>query len=100
MTKQILLSWIGGNDLQSTQGHVKGPLCSTLVEREFDEAYLLYNYDQIDVEPYLEWLNSQVDTKVNAKYVQLKSPIDFPDIYNASNALLSEVYLDSNVVVK
>jgi hypothetical protein len=91
-----LFSWIGGNDLQSTQGHVKGPLCSTLVEREFDEAYLLYNYDQIDVEPYLEWLNSQVDTKVNAKYVQLKSPIDFPDIYNASNALLSEVYLDSN----
>jgi len=98
MTKgKVLVSWIGGNDLQARPDHSKhhqsmGPLLSTLADRKFAHAHLIYNYAKKEVTPYIEWLQSQVDTEIIANHVKLSSPVDFGDIYQAANTLLQDIW--------
>lgn len=91
--EQILTSWIGGHDLISldAEGSDRGPIISTLKAQAFDRVELLYNYPSSDVEPYLSWLAEQVSTPVNARFVDLSSPIHFGEIYQSANSLLAEV---------
>lgn len=95
--EQVLVSWIGGNDLQANPSHAynrqgMGPLLSTLNERAFSRVHLIYNYAEKEVAPYLKWLKTQTDTKVTASYVKLSSPIDFSDIYQAANSTLQNLW--------
>ncbi len=98
MTKKlVLVSWIGGNDLQAYPDHPKhnqnlGPLLSTLKERKFVRAHLIYNYPKKEVAPYLKWLQVQIDSKITADHVKLSSPVDFADIYQAANKTLKSVW--------
>lgn len=88
----ILVSWIGGNDLQAILGgEAKGPIHETLRSTLCDELHLLYNYDQSKVEPYLEWLMSQFEIKITSQYVFLSSPTNFSEIYNAVDPFLGEI---------
>jgi transcriptional regulator with PAS, ATPase and Fis domain len=91
--ERILVSWIGGNDLKSidAKGHNRGPIIRTLSEQTFDRVELLYNYPKTEVKPYLNWLTSQTNQKVNARSVTLTSPIHFGDIYLNASALLEEL---------
>lgn len=94
---QALISWIGGKDLQAHPGHPKhhqgmGPLLSTLKDRKFGRAHLIYNYPKKEVAPYLEWLQSQVGTEIIANHVKLSSPINFGDIYQAANTTLQNIW--------
>ena len=80
--KDVLVSWIGGNDLQAHPSHPKhhngeGPLLSTLKAKKFTHVYLLYNYPDHDVTQYLDWVRKQVNADIVPKYVNLLSPIDF-----------------------
>ena len=95
--KSVLISWIGQNDLnavsddpQKRQSH--GPILATLEKRDYSDVVLLYNYDKKKVQPYLDWLLPQTSASVDAKYVKLKSPIDFRDIHLAADAQLKEVF--------
>ncbi len=94
--EQVLISWIGGNDLQAYPGHPKhhqgmGPLLSTLKDRKFVRTHLIYNYPKNEVASYLEWLQSQIDTEIIASHVKLSSPVDFGDIYQAANTTLQNI---------
>ena len=94
---EVLISWIGGNDLQAQPNHPThhqgmGPLLSTLKDRKFTRAHLIYNYPKQEVAPYLEWLQSQIDVKITASYFKLSSPIDFADIYQAANSALQGIW--------
>ncbi|MFV2055173.1 MAG: sigma-54 interaction domain-containing protein [Thiohalomonadales bacterium] len=94
---KALISWIGGNDLQAHPSHPKhhqsrGPLLSTLMDRKFAHAHLIYNYAKKEVTPYLEWLQSQIDTEITANHVKLSSPVDFADIYQAANKTLQDIW--------
>jgi len=94
--KDVLVSWIGGNDLQAHPSHPKhhnsdGPLLSTLKAKKFTHVYLLYNYPDHDVTQYLDWVRKQVNADIVPKYVNLLSPIDFSDIYKAANATLNSI---------
>lgn len=95
--EHVLISWIGGNDLQAHPKHPKhhnglGPLLSTLKARKFARAHLVYNYPKKEVTPYLDWIQSQVATEISARNVELSSPIDFADIYQAANAMLQDIW--------
>jgi len=94
---EILISWIGGNDLQARPDHPAhhnglGPLLATLKERKFSRAHLIYNYPKKEVTPYLEWLKTQVTTEIHAEQIKLTSPTDFADIYQAANATLKQLW--------
>ena len=94
---ETLISWIGGNDLQANPEHPKhhkglGPLLATLQAKKFSHAHLIYNYPRKDVAPYLKWLQTQVDTEIQAEYVKLSSPTSFADIYQAANTSLKQLW--------
>jgi transcriptional regulator with PAS, ATPase and Fis domain len=91
--KNILVSWVGGHDITSidTVGIDRGPIISTLSVNQFDKVYLLYNYSDAKVTPYIEWLKTQVDGQIEAAYTELESPIHFGDIYKSASQLLASV---------
>jgi len=91
--ERVLVSWIGGHDLNSidAEGAGRGPVISTLSAQAFDQVELLYNYPEQDVKPYLAWLKKQTGQVVRARYVKLTSPIHFGDIYLGANTLLEEL---------
>jgi len=91
--RKILVSWIGGNDLQACPDHARyhgslGPILSTLKDRKFDSVYLLYNYPENEVAPYISWIKTQVHSTIIANYETLSSPVDFSDIYQAAKKAL------------
>lgn len=95
---KILVSWIGGNDLTAnlkddSQSGLRGPVLSTLLTTSFSKAFLLFNYSKDDVAPYLESLEKAVpDTKIQAIYCKLTSPIHFGDIHQAADDILNKIF--------
>ena len=92
-TKNILVAWIGGLDIdKSTQG-LTGPIHKTLQTNEYSHTYLLYNYAHSDknTPAYVEWLQQQTKVKIHSKYVPLASPQDLGEIYLAADQLLSSI---------
>ena len=69
--KRALISWIGGNDLKAAVDGQSGPVLSTLKSTEFDLVQLLYSYPEAEVEPYLSWLQKQVDIPIKATEANL-----------------------------
>lgn len=91
-----LVSWIGGNDLKGyKESPVKGPLYATIAQIRPSQVSLLYNYDQKEVEPYLDWLGGQFDLEINARHVELSSPIDYHDIYLSADSFLKNTMPDA-----
>lgn len=96
--KKVLVSWIGGNDLDAIGSKAKGPILATLEQEEFDQVQLIYNYPKKKVEPYLGLLESGTSAELIATSAKLRSPVDFNDIYLSANKILAEVSTGSNEV--
>ena len=94
--KRLLISWVGGNDLNAIDSTHKGPIAETLLADDFEQIVLLYNYPKKQVAPYITWLREQTPIPIDAKYASLKSPIDFGDIYEAANKQLAELSQEAN----
>jgi sigma54-dependent transcription regulator len=92
--KRILVSWIGGNDLKGTEGTGRGPIFSTLSVQSFDRIELLYNYPAKEVKSYLKWLKPQFDVSINAREINLSSPVHLGEIYQSAESLLAELSRD------
>lgn len=93
--RQILLTWLGRNDLDAAQKGQRGPIASILLDSEwpFDEVRILANdwFDQIA--QYEAWLKKQLATRNRAaaitfREVELTSPIDYSSIYMSARAEL------------
>jgi len=100
-TRQVLISWIGGNDLKATRsdgadGQSLGPIAATLKYQLFDAVELLYNYPEDEVQPYLQWLRKQVTTPINAYPISLSSPVNFGEIYLQANQHLTKIKTDGD----
>ncbi|HBO4050763.1 TPA: sigma-54-dependent Fis family transcriptional regulator [Pseudomonas aeruginosa] len=91
--QNVLLCWVGGNDLKAPSGSDAGPVLSTLKAESFDQVELLSSYPAERVEPYLAWLREQVGAQVNISYESLTSPVHFGDIYQAANAHLKRLHV-------
>lgn len=96
--QNVLLCWIGGNDLKAPTASDAGPVLSTLRTVSFDQVELLSSYPAAQVEPYLAWLREQVAVKVNISYETLTSPVHFGDIYQAANSHLTRLQASSTQV--
>jgi len=88
-----LVSWIGGNDIDASTGKSDKPgaIASTVKAETFSELHLLYNYPKDKIAPYLTWLVAQTSSQISSRFEELKSPIDFSDIYLAADRLLTEL---------
>ncbi|BAJ01314.1 sigma-54 interaction domain-containing protein [Shewanella violacea] len=92
MNKQrLLVSWIGGNDLNMPEGQMTGPIWATIKSAKFDGIELIYNYSDDEVRPYVSLLSERVKCKINTRKANLSSPIDYEDIYIAAEQLLKDV---------
>lgn len=89
--KRLLVSWIGGNDLNMPEGQMTGPIWATIKAAKFDVIELIYNYSDDEVRPYVSLLSERVKCKINTRKANLSSPIDYEDIYIAAEQLLKEV---------
>lgn len=88
---QILVCWVGGNDLKAAVGSEVGPIFSTLQAASFHRVELLCSYPAERVEPYLAWLRKHVALPVEAQYESLSSPVHFGEIYQAASKLLDRL---------
>ena len=94
--ENILISWIGGNDLQAMQSDkaeatTLGPLLSTLNSVKFSKAYFLYNYPKKDVTQYLNLIKTKTEVQIQATSCRLSSPTEYSEIYKVAESLLDKV---------
>lgn len=92
--KKYLLAWLGNTDLRAVREENQiglGPVAQAVMARTFDHLILLNNYPTVDVEGYLEWLRTKKDILVTVRSIQLTSPTDFGEIYQAVRATLDDV---------
>jgi DNA-binding NtrC family response regulator len=92
VSKRILISWIGQRDLDAVLEDGDGPVLATMRRLLPDRTYLLFNYAPAKVEPYLAWLRPRSDGEIEARHAELRSPVDYSDIYRAAESLLTEIW--------
>jgi hypothetical protein len=99
MHQNILISWIGGNDLDAINSKKDGPILSTIRHLNFRQVHLLYNYPDESVDKYVKWLQAETNVQIFTYKAQLSSPVHFGEIYlEATNVLdtltLQNIYPD------
>mgnify|MGYP002077468085 FL=1 len=88
------MAWLGNTDLRAVTDEEKiglGPVAQAVVARNFEHLVLLSNYGEEEVDAYLKWLKTQKDILVTVRSVQLISPTDFGEIYQAVRATLEAI---------
>lgn len=85
--RKVLVAWLGKTDLRApTESELvgQGPIAQALASRDFDEAFLLSDYDDKLVKPYLRWLEGCTKTRVEVLSHNLSGPTNFGEIYEAA----------------
>ena len=93
MKAQILFCWLGATDLKAASGLTDvglGPVAQAVLDRTFTEIVLLNNWERSSAEGYINWLRKQTESKVLLRLVQLSSPTNFGEIYQAASASIAE----------
>jgi DNA-binding NtrC family response regulator len=84
--RKVLVAWVGKADLrapiESDQVGI-GPIAQALTARAFDEAFLLSDYADKVVQPYLKWLRGQTASRIEIIPEKLSGPTQFGEIYQA-----------------
>lgn len=91
---EILLCWIGNADLSAAEHDDPqniGPIAQSLAVKSYDKAILLDNYKNERVERFLEWLQARYDAEIVRNKVELSSPTNHKEIYEAARELVSQV---------
>ncbi|BFL83671.1 hypothetical protein LFREDSHE_21210 [Shewanella baltica] len=91
INEKVLVSWIGGNDLESNDIKMTGPIWAAVSVVAFDRLELIYNYPSDLVAPYLKLLSDNLSFPVHARKADLSSPVDFGEIYLAAERLLDGI---------
>jgi DNA-binding NtrC family response regulator len=85
--RKVLVSWVGKTDLraptESDQIGV-GPIAQALNARSFDEAFLLSDYDERTVAPYVKWLRGRTGARIEVLQEKLSGPTQFGEIHEAA----------------
>ena len=101
MKKNILLSWIGNQDLEDPNKTDKasyGAITSILTwnNTSFEEAHLLTNKDQDDIQFYVDWINHKLTsmgrkTDIHVEYYPHNTnPTDYQFVYEVSERLIRQ----------
>ncbi len=81
------MAWIGKTDLRApTESELVGlgPIAQALEGRPFDEAFLLSDYDDKLVQPYVKWLRGRSSARIEVLPEKLSGPTQFGEIYEAA----------------
>ena len=85
--RKVLVAWLGRTDLraplESDQVGV-GPVAQAIEIRSFDAAFLLSDYDQRTVAPYLKWLRGRTTAQIEVIHEVLTGPTQFGEIHEAA----------------
>ncbi len=101
--KRILMCWVGGTDIRASQGEEKagqGPIAQAVLERAYDQVVLLSNYPKLDTANYIKWLEGHTRATVTLHLVDLSSPTDFGEIYQAVIDRITHLYDSQNAAIK
>jgi transcriptional regulator with PAS, ATPase and Fis domain len=85
--RKVLVAWVGKTDLRApTESDAVGvgPIAQAIDARVFDEVFLLSDYDERVVGPYLKWLKARTKTRVEVVHERLSGPTEFGEIYEAA----------------
>ena len=83
---KILMCWVGRTDIRASRGEEEvglGPIAQAVLARQFDEIILLSNYAKPESAGFLKWLERQTESTITLHLVDLSSPTDFGEIYQA-----------------
>lgn len=81
------MAWLGRTDLRApTEAELVGlgPIAQALEGRSFDEAFLLSDYADRLVQPYLKWLRGRSAARIEVLSEELSGPTQFGEIYEAA----------------
>lgn len=84
---RVLLSWIGHTDLKAAKndpGAGLGPIAQALEKRAFDHVVLLCDLPKVDGDAFVTWLRARTGATITPRYVELRSPTDYADIYRVA----------------
>lgn len=85
--RKVLVAWVGRTDLRApteSEAVGVGPIAQVIDARTFDEVYLLSDYDEKLVGPYLKWLKARTKARIEVLPERLSGPTQFGEIYEAA----------------
>lgn len=86
--QKVLVSWIGRTDLQAASAKGEpvglGPIAQALETRPFDQVFLLSDYNESLVAPYIKWLRARSRVPLELLFEKLTGPTNFGEIYEAA----------------
>lgn len=94
--KNILVCWIGQNDLDASQGKVStpGPIGQTVEHERFAELHLLYNYEEKECRNYRQWLAKKTKAQITLHRADLDHPMHFQQIYEKAQEVIDILLTD------
>lgn len=93
MVNPVLLCWLGMTDLKAASGDVNvglGPVAQAAQERSYTEVVLLNNWEKVNAENYVAWLQQKTPSHITLQHIPLSSPTNFGEIYQAASTTISE----------
>jgi len=87
VVRRVLISWIGRADLQASVDPSSaglGPIGQGVEARSFDEIWLVTDYPESEVEPYVVWIRRRTEATVTVAREPLSGPTEFGEIYEAA----------------
>jgi DNA-binding NtrC family response regulator len=95
MTKHVLLSWIGKNDLRhatsNRQSDSPGPIGQAVMARSFSHVYFLSDHDSQIESQFDTWIKSLTKAETAIIHVELSSPTHFGQIYEAAVSAIAHI---------
>jgi DNA-binding NtrC family response regulator len=85
--RKVLVAWVGKTDLRAPSESElvgDGPIAQALDARAFDEVFLLSDYPEPAVAPYLKWLRARTKARVEVVHEPLSGPTQFGEIHEAA----------------
>lgn len=94
MLNKILFAWIGKTDLRAAQGELGdglGPIGQAVSKRIFSLVALISNYKKEDEKYFIDWLKGKTAATILKYHVELTSPTDFKEIYEAATNTINDI---------
>jgi transcriptional regulator with GAF, ATPase, and Fis domain len=90
---KILMAWLGATDINAATNGAKlsGPIGQAVANEKYDKLVLLVNQPKDKLRTYLSWLKAEKAPICESIEVNLSSPTNFREIYQAASAALEKI---------
>jgi len=94
MLNKVLFAWLGKTDLRASKGELGvglGPIGQAVSQLPFSHVVLISNYRREEEKKFIDWLKGKTSAIIFKYHVELTSPTDFKEIYEAATNTIKEV---------